>query len=59
MIPISEIFQKKFQGISYFYVDDSVIFTNDVKGRKNSFFAANRARYERIRDLWNPCPWYG
>ena len=31
MIPIAEIFQKKFQGISYFYVDDSVIFTNDVK----------------------------
>ncbi|GFH89401.1 hypothetical protein IMSAGC002_00646 [Lachnospiraceae bacterium] len=34
MIPISEIFQKKFQGISYFYVDDSVIFTNDVKEDK-------------------------
>lgn len=31
MIPIADIFQKKFQGISYFYVDDSVIFTNDVK----------------------------
>lgn len=31
MIPIAEIFQKEFQGISYFYVDDSVIFTNDVK----------------------------
>lgn len=31
MIPIAEIFQNKFQGISYFYVDDSVIFTNDVK----------------------------
>ena len=31
MIPIAEIFLKKFQGISYFYVDDSVIFTNDVK----------------------------
>lgn len=30
MIPISEIFQKHFQGVSYFYVDDSVIFTNDV-----------------------------
>lgn len=34
MIPIAEIFQKKFQGISYFYVDDSVIFTNDVKEDK-------------------------
>lgn len=31
MIPIAEIFQKEFQGISYFYVDDSVIFTNDVR----------------------------
>ncbi|MBS5285213.1 MAG: hypothetical protein KHY46_15405 [Clostridiales bacterium] len=30
MIPISEIFQKIFKGISYFYVDDSVIFTNDI-----------------------------
>ena len=30
MIPIAGIFQKKFRGISYFYVDDSVIFTNDV-----------------------------
>lgn len=30
MVPISEIFQKKFKGISYFYVDDSVIFTNDI-----------------------------
>lgn len=30
MIPISEIFQKIFQGVSFFYVDDSVIFTNDV-----------------------------
>lgn len=30
MIPIAEIFQKEFTGISYFYVDDSVIFTNDV-----------------------------
>ena len=34
MIPIAEIFQKTFQGISYFYVDDSVIFTNDVKEDK-------------------------
>lgn len=31
MIPIAEIFQKEFQGISYYYVDDSVIFTNDVR----------------------------
>lgn len=30
MIPISEIFQKNFKGVSYFYVDDSVIFTNDI-----------------------------
>lgn len=30
MIPISEIFQEKFKGVSYFYVDDSVIFTNDI-----------------------------
>lgn len=30
MIPISEIFQRIFKGISYFYVDDSVIFTNDI-----------------------------
>lgn len=34
MIPISEIFQKEFRGVSYFYVDDSVIFTNDVKEEK-------------------------
>lgn len=34
MIPISEIFQKEFQGVSYFYVDDSVIFTNDVKEKE-------------------------
>ena len=30
MIPISGIFQEKFKGVSYFYVDDSVIFTNDI-----------------------------
>lgn len=30
MIPISEIFQENFKGVSYFYVDDSVIFTNDI-----------------------------
>lgn len=30
MIPIAEIFLREFKGISYFYVDDSVIFTNDV-----------------------------
>ena len=28
---IAEIFRKKFTGVSYFYVDDSVIFTNDVR----------------------------
>lgn len=31
MISIAEIFRKKFTGVSYFYVDDSVIFTNDVR----------------------------
>ena len=31
MIFVSEIFRKKFEGASYFYVDDSVIFTNDIQ----------------------------
>ena len=31
MISVSEIFRKQFNGASYFYVDDSVIFTNDVE----------------------------
>lgn len=30
MIIVSRIFRNEFSGASYFYVDDSVIFTNDV-----------------------------
>lgn len=32
MIEISKIFEKYFQGKSLYYVDDSVIFSNDIKG---------------------------
>lgn len=31
MIIVSEIFRSTFTGVSYFYVDDSVIFTNDIQ----------------------------
>lgn len=31
MIIVSEIFRDTFTGVSYFYVDDSVIFTNDIQ----------------------------
>ena len=31
MIEISKIFEKYFQGKSLYYVDDSVIFSNDIK----------------------------
>ena len=34
MIEIGKIFEKIFKGVSLFYVDDSVIFTNDITGEK-------------------------
>lgn len=34
MIIVSEIFRNTFTGVSYFYVDDSVIFTNDIQEDK-------------------------
>lgn len=34
MIPVSEIFRKQFNGACYFYVDDSVLFTNDVEEKE-------------------------
>lgn len=35
MIEISKIFEKQFKGNSLYYVDDSVIFTNDIKDDKD------------------------
>lgn len=37
MIFVAEIFRNKFTGKSYFYVDDSVIFTNDVLEDEEQF----------------------
>lgn len=37
MIFVSEIFRNKFKGRSYFYVDDSVIFTNNVQEDEEQF----------------------
>lgn len=34
MIEVGKIFEKIFKGVSLFYVDDSVIFTNDIAGEK-------------------------
>lgn len=34
MIEVGKIFEKIFKGVSLFYVDDSVIFTNDITGEK-------------------------
>lgn len=49
MIPIAEIFQNEFQGISYFYVDDSVIFTNDVN--EDNFGKQLKSINEKIEEL--------
>ena len=37
MLIICGIFKKEFPGVSYFYVDDSVIFTNEVSEEKDDF----------------------
>lgn len=34
MIEVGKIFEQIFKGVSLFYVDDSVIFTNDITGEK-------------------------
>lgn len=34
MIEVGKIFEQVFKGVSLFYVDDSVIFTNDITGEK-------------------------
>lgn len=51
MISIAEIFRKKFTGVSYFYVDDSVIFTNDV--REDNFKEQLKELNKQIADEAN------
>lgn len=59
MIDIADIFNEKFNGKGFFYVDDSVIFTNDVEqnGFKKQLNDINRnirinmEKYEKVDEL--------
>ena len=50
MLIISDIFKEEFPGVGYFYVDDSVIFTNEISEEDGKFSEKIKSVNYRIRD---------